>query len=168
MKVFIIAASTLDGFIAQFPNQKSTKWTSQQDFQHFIKITQQAGVVILGRVTYDTIGKPLKNRLNIVLTSRPQPSKFSNLVYTHDSPQKILADLKKQGHQNIAICGGASIYSLFLDNNLIDEIYLTLEPIFFGQGISLFSKPCHQKLKLLDCQKANSQGTLFLHYQVLK
>lgn len=168
MKTILIAASTLDGFIARTIDQKSTKWTSKQDFTHFVKITKQAGVAIMGRKTYETIGKPLKDRLNIVMTSSPIKSNIDNLIFTKDNPEKILKDLETKGYQCATVCGGASIYSLFLNKNLIDEIYLTIEPIFFGTGISLFNQTTKTQLKLLKMEKANDQGTLFLDYQVLK
>jgi len=171
MKTILIASQTLDGFIAKSAKQKSLSWTSREDLKHFIKITKQAGVVIMGRKTYDTIAdnyKPLKDRLNIILTKTPQKSGHDNLIYTNDSPKKIIKDLAKKGFKQVAICGGASIYSLFLENNLVDQIYLTIEPILFGTGIPLFNQKTNTKLKLMNIEKANENGTLFLQYQIIK
>lgn len=168
MQTFLIAAQTVDGFIAQSQNQKSTKWTSKEDYIHFIKLTKRAGVVIMGRKTYDTISKPLKDRLNIIITRTPQKSKYDNLIYTSDNPKKILKDLENKGFKQVAICGGASIYAMFLEQNLIDKIYLTIEPILFGKGITLFNKSVRKSLQLIKLEKANDKGTLFLEYIIKK
>lgn len=168
MKVFLIAAQSLDGFIAQNQNQKSTKWTSKEDYLHFVEKSKEAGVVIMGRKTYETIGKPLKDRLNIVITHSPQKSHYPNLVFTHQPPEIIIKDLALKKYSQVAICGGASIYSLFLQKKLVDKIYLTIEPLVFGQGIKLFNQETETKLQLIKLEKANASGTLFLDYILKK
>jgi dihydrofolate reductase len=66
MNVFIIAAISADGLIAKDSDEKSTAWTSKADKKFFSERTKKAGVVVMGRKTFDTIGKPLSERLNIV------------------------------------------------------------------------------------------------------
>ena len=64
-------AITADGMIARdhshFPD-----WTCPADKKMFKELTQKAGVVIFGSRTFETIGKPLGGRLNIVLTRHPE------------------------------------------------------------------------------------------------
>ncbi|NMC35815.1 dihydrofolate reductase [Candidatus Beckwithbacteria bacterium] len=167
MKIFLIAAITLDGFIAREAGQSSFDWTSPEDRTFFIKKTKEAGVVIMGKTTYQTIGKPLKDRLNIIYTSKPLKSNYDNLVYTNQKPQALLSDFKKQGYKKIAICGGASIYSLFMKSGLVDHMYLTVEPHLFGQGVKLFNDQLDCKLKLLSSKKLNERGTMLLEYRVI-
>ena len=66
MKCFIIAAVTADGYIAENDAHSPFGWTSKEDKHRFIELTKEAGVVIMGSKTYATIGKPLKERLNII------------------------------------------------------------------------------------------------------
>lgn len=68
MKVFLIVAISVDGFIAQDADQISTAWTSPEDKQFFRERTKQAGVIVMGRKTFETIGRPLPGRINIVLS----------------------------------------------------------------------------------------------------
>ena len=67
MKVILIMAMTVDGKIGKshdhFPD-----WTGTEDKRLFAKISRQAGVVIMGSKTFDTIGKPLPQRKNVILT----------------------------------------------------------------------------------------------------
>lgn len=165
MKTFIIAAISLDGFIARFQNDFSLDWTSKEDKKFFVEITKKAKVVIFGSKTYETIGKPLKDRLNIVYSKQ---KKYSEVLTTSLPPQELLNDLEKKGFKEVAICGGSSIYTLFMKENLVDEIYLTVEPIIFGNGIKLFNEKINVNLKLIDFKKLNDFGTTVLHYKVLK
>jgi dihydrofolate reductase len=165
MKTFIIAATSLDGFIARFENDFSFDWTSKEDKKFFVETTKKAGVVIFGSRTYETIGRPLKDRLNIVYSKE---KKYEGVITTTLSPQDLLKDLAKKGFKEAAICGGQSIYTLFMEKNLVDEIYLTIEPIVFGQGIKLFNKNLNINLELIDFSKLNALGTMVLHYKVLK
>lgn len=141
MHVFIIAAITNDGFIAQTTQQKSTRWTSKEDYHFFTARTKQAGVVIMGSTTYATIGHPLKDRLNIVYTKHLQTSPHPQLRYTNLPPQELIASLENEGFTEAAICGGASIYTLFLKSGLVNTLYLTVHThITFGRGIPLFTE----------------------------
>lgn len=66
-----MAAITADGNIAKHADHLSTEWTSHADKKLFVEITKQAGVIIMGRTTYATIGRPLPQRLNYILTRSP-------------------------------------------------------------------------------------------------
>ena len=163
MKTFIIAALTADGFIAENNDQPSTAWTSQADKKFFIERTKQAGVMVMGQTTYDTIGRPLSGRLNIVYSFKAAELNASNkfdpkeLRFTDLPPAQLLDELEQDGYQELAICGGASIYTLFLKAGLVDTLYLTVEPRLFGQGVSLFNTKISADLKLVDVKKLDEQ-----------
>lgn len=169
IKTFIIVATTVDGFIGQNNEDPSTKWTSPADKKFFIERTKQAGAMVMGETTYQTIGKPLPGRLNIVysfqaaeLNTRKDP-KLENLRFTDLPPEKLIAQLAQEGHQELAICGGTSIYTMFLKAGLVDTLYLTIEPKLFGQGVKLFNDKLDMDLELLDVKKLD-QDVLVLTY----
>jgi dihydrofolate reductase len=163
MKVFIIAAQTLDGFIAKSLDQVSTNWTSTDDKKFFTERTKKAGVVVMGSSTYRTFNKPLKDRLNIVYSRNES---FEGTEKTSLEPKELVKDLEARGFSEVAICGGSSIYTLFLKAGVVDTIYLTIEPILFGNGISLLNENIDLNLALISEEKTSS-GTLFLEYKVL-
>ena len=74
-------------------------WTSKKDMSHFYKKTT-GNIVIMGRTTYFSIPqerRPLKNRLNIVLTSQPELYKDisnSNVIFTNEFNLKVYNDLE--------------------------------------------------------------------------
>lgn len=164
MKVFIIAAMSADGFIARSTTELAN-WTSKEDKKVFVRLTKRAGVMVMGATTFATIGKALPGRRNIVYT-RQQLDK-DDIEATAEPPTELIERLAKEGLQEVAICGGRTIYDMFMQANLVDEIYLTLEPEIFGSGITLFASVTHKKLKLLESQKLN-EDTLLLHYEVKK
>jgi len=168
MEVFLIAALSADGFIAQDPKVASTSWTSGEDKAWFSQKTKQAGVCIMGRTTFETIGRPLGGRLTIVLTQDPNyhlPVVSEDLEVSSEEPEVLLQKLKRRGFKQVAICGGSSIYTLFMQKKLINKLFLTVESVIFGDGIRLFNQPISQKLKLIKVHDLSSQ-TKVMEYQV--
>jgi len=167
MEVFIIAAVSVNGMIAEAKDQNSLDWTSKEDLQFFIEKTKEAGVVIMGRTTYETIGKPLKGRLNIIMTRHPED--FENidgeLEWTSETPTEIIKRLKLEDRDQVAICGGSSVYSVFMHDKLVTDLYLTVEPVLFGNGVPLIDDLGRLDLELIEHQKLGEQAVM-LHYKV--
>jgi dihydrofolate reductase len=166
MKVTMMMAITADGMIARdhdhFPD-----WTCRADKQMFKTLTQEAGVVIFGSRTFETIGKPLAGRLNIVLTRHPERYQISeNLEFCSDPPEQLVADLAARGYTEVILAGGAIINTAFAKSRLINELMLTVAPRIFGQGLSLFSEACDLTLDLLEIQTLESHS-LVLRYRVI-
>ena len=139
MKVVLLMALTADGMIARDPNH-FPDWTSKQDKAMFKQVTQKAGVIVMGRRTYDAIGKPLPGRRNVVMTRNKQRrSSHPDLVYTGSEPADLLASLEAEGFVEVILAGGATINTLFAQKGLIDEIQVTYSPKVFGSGLPLFA-----------------------------
>ncbi|MEI7562269.1 MAG: dihydrofolate reductase [bacterium] len=88
-----------------------------EDLKHFKEITSNH-VVVMGYNTYLSIGKPLPNRRNVILSFE----KVEGLE-CYLSIDEMLKQLESEGIQEIFIIGGASIYKQFLP--LANYIYLT-------------------------------------------
>lgn len=167
MKVTLLMAITLDGKIGKdsdhFPD-----WTGKADKKLFVELTKKAGVLIMGSKTYNTIGKPLPERKNIILTrNKERKSEWENLIFTDDAPKKILEDLEKEGYEEVILAGGAKINTLFAQENLIDEIIVTISPLVFGAGISLFTEAVSLNLELKHTEKLD-KNLILAHYKVHK
>ncbi|MBW2593054.1 MAG: dihydrofolate reductase [Deltaproteobacteria bacterium] len=166
MKVTLLMAITVDGKIGKdsdhFPD-----WTGKEDKQLFKKITQKAGVLIMGSKTFDTIGSPLPGRKNIVLTRRrDRLSTWPNLVFTGQEPKEILKGLQKDGFSEVVLAGGATINGLFAKAHLIDEIIVTIAPKIFGTGISLFPEKIDLALTLEDVKRMG-KDLIIARYSVI-
>ena len=167
MKIIAIAVQSIDGFIAR-NSKEFISWSSKEDKQFFAKVTKESGVVVMGRGTFELFPKPLKDRLNVVLTS--DPSKYESIPglveYTNDDLETLVKKLGDRGFSTICITGGSRTYTEFLKMKLLDEVYLTIEPVFLGRGISLFTESVDGvKAALMETKLLNSQSVL-LQYRL--
>ena len=81
-------------------------------------------------------------------------------------PEKVLAELKKMGYKSAILGGGTHLNSQFLERKLIDEIWITIEPKIFGDGLGIFGGDFDVDLKLLSMEKIN-ENSVVLKYKVL-
>ena len=133
MRVLILAAITVDGKIAR-GDAEFTGWSSREDKRLFARTSREAGVVVIGRRTFETLPAPLPGRINVVL-SHERPATLSDGVeYTAEPPEQVIASLEQRGFSTVVIGGGASVYRAFLVAKLVDEIWLTVEPLAFVPG----------------------------------
>jgi len=93
-------------------------WYLPNDLKHFKQITG-GHIVIMGRKTYESVGKPLPNRRNIVITRQHIELTGCEVVNSVAAALKLCA-----GEQEVFIIGGAEIYKLALP--LTNRIYLTI------------------------------------------
>ncbi|MCR4312099.1 MAG: thymidylate synthase [Candidatus Uhrbacteria bacterium] len=165
MNVSLIAAVSADGKIAERLNQSSLDWTSAEDTKSFVEKTKEIGTVIMGRKTFATIGKALKDRRLIVMTSNPdsQPA-IEGVEYTSNDPKTLVQRLEQEGCTQIVVAGGSAIYGQFLAAGLVTDFFLTLEPVLFGQGVPLGENFPRVNLELVEIRQLNSRSIL-LHYR---
>jgi dihydrofolate reductase len=167
IQCFIIAALSADGCIARDSSAPSTVWTGKADKKRFVEISKRAGVVVMGQNTWKTFGgKALKDRLNIVYSPEKLPDMPEGVETTTKSPSELLAELESRGFKEVAICGGEKIYTMFMKTGLVNKLYLTIEPVIFGNGVRLFKESLDFKLQLIDSTKTE-EGALLLEYNVI-
>ena len=168
MKILLLAAVTLDGKIARSAHH-FVDWSSKEDKRLFMQTSKRAGVVILGNNTFKTFPSPLPGRLHVVLTHHPEmhESTPGQVEYTGAPPHEIVADLEARGYTEAVLTGGAQVNALFLGAGLVDEVWLTVEPLIFGQGVDLFrGAELNVRARLLHVEQLNEAGTLHLRYAV--
>ncbi len=93
-------------------------WRLPADLRHFKKTTM-GKPVLMGRTTYESIGRPLPGRFNIVLTT-DRGFAASGCTVVHSIEEALQA---AAGHEELMVIGGASIYRQFLP--MADRLYLT-------------------------------------------
>lgn len=167
MKITLIVAMSVDGRIAA-DREQLTDWTSAEDKQFFVLKTKESGVVIMGRRTFQTIGEPLPERLNIIMTRQEPP--FDDipgvLESTNQSPATVVKSLEDRQYTSACVVGGREIYSAFLAAGLVTDLYVTIEPLLFGAGVPFVEEISSQRLQLISVEKLGEQSVL-LHYVVL-
>jgi len=115
VKISLIAAFTKEKVIGK---DGQIPWTLKEDLKHFKNITEGHSVV-MGRKTYESISKPLPNRLNIVMTRMPKKLKEVKEVTNKERALEIASTFSDE----IFIIGGEKIYEEFLP--LASKMYLT-------------------------------------------
>lgn len=168
MKVILYMATSINGLIAK--SNDDTSWISQDEWDSYSQAVRQAGCLVVGRRTYHILTKQPEfaefKDVKLVAVSKDDFKTLSpNHLVVH-SPKEAL-DLLKD-FEEVIVAGGGTLNASFMAENLIDEIYLDIEPIVFSEGIPLFKGQNFDcKLKLVD-QKKISGNEIQLHYEVIK
>ncbi len=167
MNTFIIAAMSVNGMIAQAPGQVSLDWTSKEDLAFFVSKTKEARAMVMGRKTFETIGKPLKGRLIKVMTRDVSGREDipDQVEWTRDEPAAIVRQLEGRGYDQVAIVGGGEVYRLFLESGLVTDLYLTVEPVLFGNGTPFVQGFDRIDATLESVERLGDQSVL-LHYSL--
>lgn len=169
MKVTLLMAQTVDGKVAK-ESDEFINWTCKEDKKFFVAETKRAGVMVMGWNTYKTIGRPLPERLIVVMSKEPGEEiddGKSRVRFTTDEPKQILEKLETEGYKEVVIAGGPYTNGWFLKEGLIDEVKLTIEPVLFGKGLSLFSEAdVNIKMELVSCTNL-TPNVLSVHYRII-
>ncbi len=165
-KYVAFVASSIDGRIAK--NERSgTDWTSKEDWNFFQKSLSKMDAVVVGYNTYKVAEKGLKKRNTVVLTSRVAHLTCKGSVTFFD-PKK--SDLKRflesKSYKTIGIVGGGGVYAYCLQNEMLNELFVTIEPYIFIAGVPMFIGEAFKKynFRLRSVKKLNKKGTLLLQY----
>ena len=102
-------------------NNGCIPWNIKGEQRRFRELTTNH-VVIMGRRSYEEIGKPLKNRMNIVISSTKK-FEAENLITVSSLEQALELCKEKYSDKNIYIAGGAMLYKEAMD--LVDVMYIT-------------------------------------------
>ncbi len=120
MRVSIIAAMARNQVIGR---NNQLPWRLPADLKHFKQLTM-GKPLIMGRKTYDSIGKPLPGRTNIVVTRDPNFSAEGVIVVHTLSSALLEAEAHLDESNEAMVMGGADIYYKYLPR--ADRMYLTL------------------------------------------
>ncbi|MDK2887082.1 MAG: dihydrofolate reductase [Thermosipho sp. (in: thermotogales)] len=136
-------------------------WGSKEDKQHFKELTTKIGTVIMGRKTFESIGKPLSNRLNVVLTNKNLEN-FENVIYLKGTPEHVINKLEEMNIREAAVIGGKEVFESFLP--FVEKIFITIEPIILKNSIKL-NPSLFMNFKLVTTNILNEYGTIVLEYK---
>jgi dihydrofolate reductase len=95
-------------------------WHLPADLKRFKKVTT-GHAIIMGRNTFESIGKPLPNRRSIIITRNTSYKKEGcEVVHSLEDAIKLIKD-----QDNAFIIGGAQIYHEAIEKNLVDQLDIT-------------------------------------------
>lgn len=117
-EIIIIVAFSKNGRI--IGNNGRIPWTLPEDLRHFKELTT-GNAIIMGRKTFESIGRVLPERMNIVVTRNKDFCVED--AYIAKTTEKAIEIAKNAGYKKIFICGGQQIYQQMMD--FADYIYAT-------------------------------------------
>ena len=132
MSIKLICAISKNNVIG---NENKLPWNLSEDLKRFKKLTSH-NFIVMGRKTFDSIGRPLPNRKNIVLSNN------LNLeidgVEVFNSPDEVISLYKEiPEKKDMYLIGGTFVYKLFLE--YCDYLYITYVDKNF-EGDAFFPK----------------------------
>lgn len=168
MNVILYAAMSVNGMIAK--GDDDTQWISKEEWDSYRVMVCNAGCLVVGRRTYGILTQQpefveLKQAKLVVVSHEAVKTTEAEHVVAH-SPKEALEKLKE--FKEVIVAGGGILNASFLAENLVDEIYLDIEPILLGQGIPLFRKQTFEQNLELVGWKNITANEIQLHYRVAK
>ena len=161
---------TANGIIAK--HDDSADFITPAESASYVAAVKNVGAIIIGHRTYEILSiQPefqefLKAGVKVVAVSHEDFELKDAAHSVAHSPQEALEILKD--FKEVIVAGGGRLDASFLDANLIDEIYLDIEPAIVSEGIPLFNgSKIDKQLKFLG-SKMFSENEIQLHYEVIK
>ncbi|MBI4043521.1 MAG: dihydrofolate reductase [Candidatus Diapherotrites archaeon] len=170
MRVILYMAVTVNGLIAR--ENDDTSWVSKEEWKSFQRMIKRAGNIIVGRRACEIMARakePVPPCQVLSVSSQgnleclaPQGTLF------FPNPQSALDFLEGKKFKTALVAGGAHLNASFLSQNLVDELYLDVEPVLIGKGIPLLvPSDVERKLKFIGAKRFG-EGIVQLHYRVKK
>ena len=184
-KIVLFMHTTIDGFAAGQNGEMDWIQVDDEIFDYAGNETDKADTALYGRVTYQMMdsywptaaARPNASKHDIqhsnwynsvrkiVLSRTMKPENLENTIIISDTIAGEINKLKQQPGKNILIFGSPTAVESLLGANLIDEIWLFVNPVALGKGLSFFNGVKGiLKLKLISSH-AFSSGVVSLHYE---
>ena len=106
MKITLVAAIASNNVIGK---ENSLPWNIPEDLKRFKQMTS-GHTILMGRKTFDSIGRPLPNRQNIVMT-KDKNFEREGIKVINDFDEAL--ELIKESNEDVFVIGGSKIYELF-------------------------------------------------------
>ena len=145
MSIKLICAISKNNVIGR---ENNLPWNIQEDLKRFKELTIN-NIIVMGRKTYESIGRPLPNRRNIVLSNNSD-LRIENVEVVNSSQEILDLYNKNMDEKDLYIIGGTYIYELFLNN--CEYLYLTYIDKEF-EGDAYFPKINWQEWELINEEK---------------
>ena len=158
MKISIIVAKASNHVIGL---NNEIPWHLSADLKKFKKITM-GHPILMGRKTYESIGRPLPGRRNIIISRNVDYEQTGCLVF--NQVEEAVNACQKQGEEELFVIGGASLYEEMLPK--ANRLYLTQIHKEF-EGDTFFPYINEQDWKEVARENVDSDKTVDFKYSFL-
>ena len=175
-KLVYYVAMTVDHFIAREDETIEGFATEGHAITDYLNSLRDYDTVLMGRRTYEwgyqfgvQAGQPVPtyaHMMQYVFSKTMEAYNHPQLRVIPDDPADFVRELKTSSGGAIYLCGGGQLAGYLLQNGLVDELILKINPVVFGSGIPVFGDLDSEfMLSLLDA-KVYRNGVIFLHYAI--
>lgn len=173
-KIIYYVASSLDGFISGENGDISKFFTQGKAVEKYQADLLNFKTVIMGRKTYEfgyqyglEPGQPAYPHMEHYIFSKTlQIKKLAKTVYIEKMELERVKEIVAASTTDIYLCGGGEFAGWLLDNGLIDQLKLKLNPIVLGEGVRLFGNSKTSVVGKLIEKKSFDSGLQFLTYDL--
>lgn len=139
------------------------EFTGDEQIRYKLAETEEAGCLLLGRVTYEGFAEawpgrsgPFADKYNsmpkhVVSTTLTEPLEWSNSTLVTGDVVREIEKLKERDGEPILVVGSATLVHTLLENDLVDEVRLMVFPVLIADGKRMFPSVTERKrLRLVD------------------
>ena len=159
MTLSLIVATTLNNVIGK---DNQMPWHLPADLAWFRRNTT-GKPVIMGRKTFESIGRPLPNRKNIVLSKNGDKESFEQKgIKLYQNLENLIADYKNS-EEEIFIIGGEQIYREFMQKGLVRRLYISYIEFSDSEADAYFPEIDYNSWKII--KEKNYDNWKFCMYE---
>ncbi|MDW3209976.1 MAG: dihydrofolate reductase family protein [Reichenbachiella sp.] len=175
-RVIYYVASSIDGFIAGQNDDISDFAAGGKGVDKYLSDLQDFETVIMGRRTYEfgyqyglEPGQPAYPHMeHFIFSNSLKIQKLAKTVHIEKLSIDRVKEIKESAKTDIYLCGGGEFAGWLLDNGLIDQLKLKLNPIILGNGIRLFGNTETKAKWNLKETESFDEGLKILTYDMVK
>ena len=158
---------SLDGYIAG--SDHNLDWLFDNDNYGYIPFYKSISTTLMGNGTYRLVlsfGEfPYKDKENFVFTRNAAKQNDHNVSFISGDIIDFVKKLKNRKDKDIWLIGGSEINTLFLKEDLIDEMIISIHPVILGKGIPLFRDIGHSRQFEIINFKEYKSGLIQITYK---
>ncbi len=169
-KVILGAGISLDGYVAR--PDGGVDFLYQPKGYSMAAFFATVDVVAFGRKTFDEAVKrigdsyksPVKMPAYVFSKSKP-PGERDGVIFTDQTPAAFVDTIRRQPGKDIFVMGGGELARSFLQDDVVDELYLGIYPVLLGEGIPFFPGGFPQRnFRLVESKTYGPHGMLEVRY----
>jgi len=168
--VILFIAASLDGYIAGPDDDLS--WLFTDADYGFSSFYSGVDTLVMGRGTYDVVRSfgewpyPGKRTVVVSRSSEVEIDTPDTELYSQDLPG-LIEHLESTERKKVWLVGGGELVRSFLEQELLDEITVSMHPILLGTGVPLFPGGFRRTMLLLKDTEVFDGGLVQLNYHVM-
>lgn len=170
MQVTVEMACSINGLIAD--DKGNEEFLSNRNYQIMIELLKNYDCLVWGNTTFKNViywGEnyinDLKDTTIIIFSKEQKISKYNNVMFCN-SLEMFKNICEERNIKKVFVSGGAHINTLFMRNNLVDDIIINYNPYVLNNGINLFEGDSFEQQLELNKVVQEKEGIVQIWYKV--